>query len=80
MSVAEIRKELHKAIDDIENEELLQAMLTLLVQKGLSKDHYAISDEQLYTLHEREEKYRTGKESAESVEEFKRKMDKKYGL
>lgn len=80
MSVAEIRKELHKAIDEIDNAEILQAMLTLLIQKEIPGDNYALSEEQIKFLEESEAEYRTGKDKGETIEEFKKKMKKKYGV
>jgi hypothetical protein len=78
--VSEIRKELHKAIDVIENKELLQAMLTILAQTPVQEDGYSLIDEQLSIVREREEKYLKGEGGTETVEEFRKKMNKKYGL
>jgi hypothetical protein len=80
MSVSEIRQELHKAIDEIENKELLMAMLTILAQSRFQPDDYPFTDEQLNILREREEKYEKGESQMLTLEEFKRKMNKKYGL
>ena len=57
MSVAEIKQELHNAIEGIENKELLQAMLTILSQSAIQSTAYQLTDEQLQILNEREEKY-----------------------
>jgi len=57
MSVAEIKQELHKAIEGIENKELLQAMLTILSQSDYKREAYKLTDEQLQVLKEREEEY-----------------------
>ena len=80
MSVAEIKQELYKAIEGIENKELLQAMLTILSQSDYRRDAYKLTDEQLRVLKEREEEYIKGETKVQSLEEFRAKMNKKYGL
>jgi hypothetical protein len=80
MSVSEIREQLHKAIDEIDNKELLQAMLTILAQSLVQKEGYVLTDDQLSIVKEREEKYLKGESGNETLEEFKAKLNKKYGL
>ena len=80
MSVAEIKQELHNAIEGIENKELLQAMLTILSQSAIQPVAYQLTDEQLQILNEREEKYSKGESKGQSLEDFRMKMNKKYGL
>lgn len=81
MSVAEIKQELYKAIEGIENKELLQAMLTILSQSDYQQQGaYKLTDEQLQVLKEREEGYRKDESKVQSLEEFRMKMNKKYGL
>ena len=80
MSVAEIKQELHKAIEGIENKELLQAMLTILSQAGNQPGTYLLSEEQLQVLKEREGEYLKGDSKTQSLDEFRMKMNKKYGL
>ena len=80
MSVAEIKQELYKAIEGIENKELLQAMLTILSQSDYQQGAYKLTEEQLQVLKEREEEYIKGESKVQSLEEFRAKMNKKYGL
>ena len=80
MSVAEIKQELHNAIEGIESKELLQAMLTILSQSGIQPSAYQLTDEQLQILNEREEKYSKDESKGQSLEDFRMKMNKKYGL
>lgn len=80
MSVSEIRRQLHKAIDEIENKELLQAMLTILAQNKYQSKEYHLTEDQLNILHEREGEYLKGKGKTKTLEEFKAKMKKKHGL
>lgn len=77
MSVADIKEELHKAIDGIDNKELLQAMLVILSQ---GKRSYQLTDEQLQVVKEREEQYLSGENKTQTLDEFREKMNKKYGL
>lgn len=76
MSVADIKEELHKAIDGIDNKELLQAMLVILSQ---GKRSYQLTDEQLQVVKEREEQYLSGENKAQTLDEFREKMNKKHG-
>jgi hypothetical protein len=80
MSVSEIREKLHKAIDEIENRELLQAMLIILAQNNYQAEEYQLTNEQLNILREREEKYLKGESKTQTLEEFRTKMNKKHGL
>jgi hypothetical protein len=58
----------------------LQAILTLLNQKNVINDNHALSDEQIKFLEEREAEYLAGRDKGETLEEFKKKMKKKYGV
>lgn len=80
MSVSEIRRELHKAIDEIENKEVLQAVLTILAQRKFPAEDFQLTDEQLNILREREERYLKGESKTQTLEEFRKKMNKKYGV
>lgn len=80
MSVEEIKKKLHKVIDTIDDEEVLQAMLTILAQGGYRKKEYKLSEDQIRLLEEREEEYLKGEGKSQTLEEFKKEMNKKYGL
>jgi PHD/YefM family antitoxin component YafN of YafNO toxin-antitoxin module len=78
MSVSEIRQQLHKAIDEIDNIELLQAMLVILAQSSYQLEEFQLTDKQLNILHEREEKYLKGESKTHSLDEFRTKMNKKH--
>lgn len=80
MSVSEIKQHLHKAIDETENKELLQAMLTILTQSSAQAAAYQLTDEQIHILQEREEKYLKGESKTQTLDEFRTKMNKKYGV
>lgn len=72
MSVAEIRKELHRAIDEVENKELLEAMLVILAQSNYQPG-YGLTDEQLQVVREREAEYLRGDNKPQTLEEFREK-------
>ena len=80
MSVSEIKDQLYKAIDAISDKEFLNAMLTLITSRKELPEEEKLSDEQLNLLREREEKYLKGETKTTSMEEFKSKMNRKYGL
>ena len=80
MSVAEIKQELYKAIDRIDNKELFQAMLTILSQSDYQRGADQLSGEQIRILNEREEEYIKGESKAQSLDDFKMKINKKHGL
>lgn len=79
MSVAELKKQLHKAIEETDDERFLEALLTIAtVQQNESE--YDLSDEQIRLLEERHERYLRGEEKVISLEEFKASMKAKYGI
>lgn len=80
MSVSEIKNQLHKAIDAIDNKEFLEAMLVIVTSGKESSYDQTLDEEQLNILREREGKYLSGKDKGKSIEELKAKMNKKYGL
>jgi hypothetical protein len=79
-SVADIKKELHSIIDKIDNEDLLQATLTILIQSKSGQEEFDLTDDELKMLKEREADYLSGKDKGDTLDEFKKKMNKKYGL
>ncbi len=79
MSVSEIKDELHKAIDTIENKEFLEALLTIASSKNQQGD-YHLSEDEIRTLEERYERFLKGEEKAISIEELKNKTRGKYGF
>jgi hypothetical protein len=79
-SVSNIKKELHTLIDKIDNKDLLQATLTILIQSNSSQDEFVLTDEELKILKKREADFLSGKDKGLTLDELKRKMNKKYGL
>lgn len=79
-SVSNIKKELYTIIEKIDNKDLLQATLTILIQSNSSKDDFILTAEELKLLKKREADFLSGKDKGLTLDEFKRKMNKKYGL
>lgn len=79
MSVTEIKEQLHLAIDSIEDEEFLEALLTITSSQKQEHD-YPLTEDQIQILEERHERYLKGEEKTSTLEEFKEKMGKKYGF
>lgn len=80
MSVLEIKERLHNAIEAIDNNELLEAILTILTTKQKDVQEYELTEEQIQVLKEREERLVKGEGRTITLEEFKEKMNRKYGL
>jgi hypothetical protein len=80
-SVESIKELLHKAIDESENEKLLEAVYTILSSQKVDSDLvFEVSEDQLNMLKEREEKYLSGSQKTYSLENFKRKFSDEHGL
>lgn len=79
MAVVEIKEQLHIAIDSIEDEEFLEALLTLAHSQQSIVDANP-SEEELKILEERESKYKNGKTKARPWKEVQEEVKKKYGF
>jgi PHD/YefM family antitoxin component YafN of YafNO toxin-antitoxin module len=78
MSVAEIKQRLHTAIEEIENEEFLKAILTIIGEQN--KQGATLTEKQWQILKEREARYRSGESKPVPFEEVQAQMKKKYGF
>ena len=79
MSVAEIKEQLHLVIDTIEDEEFLEALLTITNSQQPKMD-VSISEEEIKILEEREAKYQSGEMKARPWKEVQDEIKKKYGF
>ena len=79
MSVTEIKEQLHIAIDTIEDEEFLEALLTI-THSQQSKIDASLSEEEIKILEEREAKYQSGEMKARPWKEVQEEIKKKYGF
>jgi hypothetical protein len=79
MSVSEIKEQLHLVIDSIEDEEFLEALLTI-TNSQQSKIDAQPSDEEIKILEEREARYRSGESKAIPWKKVQEEIKKKYGF
>jgi hypothetical protein len=79
MSVTEIKEQLHKVIESIQDEEFLEALLTITSSQKQPHD-YPLTAEQIQILEERHEGFLKGEEKTSTIEEFKEKLRRKYGF
>jgi hypothetical protein len=77
MTKLKLKKEIHKAIDSINDEVLLTAVYTLL--NKVSNSEQELSDDEVRIVEEREANYKSGKTKAITVSEFNKKIRKKFG-
>jgi hypothetical protein len=78
MSVTEVKEHLHRVINEIEDEEVLKAVLTILESKKDGSNKYQLDDEQMNVLREREEQYLSGKMKSSSTDEVTSKLFAKF--
>lgn len=81
MEEASIKELLHEAIGNIEDENLLLAVYTILSSAKKDSDYQSeVSDERLAMLKERETRYLKGEEKVHTLEQVKDKIAAKYGF
>ncbi len=77
MTRTTLKKSIHKAVDSINDDTLLQAVYTLL--NRVSTDDFDWTDEDLRIVEERRAAYLSGKEKAISISEAKKRLKRKFG-
>ena len=70
MTTIELKKNIHKYVDCIDDEEYLKGLHALLIDKA-AKSGYTLSPEQIKIVKEREAEYLRGETSAYTWEEAK---------
>lgn len=79
MSVAELKRQLHTAVENINNAEQLKAMLDIAaIEPGDLENEF--TSKELSILKEREEQYKRGEIKAIPWEEVKARLKEKYGF
>lgn len=73
MTQTALKKKLHKAIDDIDDSELLEAVYTILNSRGYTRS-YELSDEDLRIIEERSTLYQAGKLKTYNIKESRKKF------
>ncbi|MEO6455175.1 MAG: hypothetical protein ABIN97_13940 [Ginsengibacter sp.] len=74
MNETSIKKALHKTIEETDNEELLQAVYTILIATREGKNGFDLTEAELQLLKEREEGYLSGKSKTYTWEEVKSRL------
>ncbi len=80
MNEGSIKKALHKTIGDTDNEELLQAIYTILTAIKEEKNGFDLTEEELQLLKEREEGYLSGKSKTYTWEKVKSRLKPKTNV
>lgn len=75
-----IKEKLHQTIDGIDDENILKAFYTILGSYRNEAEDYELTDEQLEELEKREADYLSGTTKGNSLAEFKKTMNEKYGF
>lgn len=78
MSVTEIKEHLHQVINEINDMDVLKAVLTILESKKDEEKKYQLDEEQMNVIREREEAYRSGKMKSSSIIQLEKRLDSKY--
>ncbi len=80
MNETSIKQALHQTIENIDNEELLQAVYTILTVNKEDKNYFDLTEEQLQLLKEREEAYLSGKSKTYTLQEVKTRLKPKTNV
>jgi hypothetical protein len=73
MTTSNLKQELHKKIDSINDNAILEAIYTILNQKKVSES-YSLSAEQLEELEERDQLHDSGKAKYYTAAEMRKKV------
>ncbi len=77
MTKTTLKKNIHKAVDEIDDATLLEAVYTLLSRVSL--DDIEWTDEDIRIVEERRAGYLSGKDKGISIQEAKKRLKKKFG-
>ena len=76
MTKTTLKKNIHKAIDNINDDAILQAVYTLL--NNVSTEDHDWTDEDIRIVEERRANYLNGKTKAMSMSEVKKRLSKRF--
>ena len=76
MTRTTLKKNIHKAIDSINDDAILEAVFTLLNRVSVD-DNW--TDEDIRIVEERKESYLSGKDKGLSIVEAKKRLKKRFG-
>lgn len=78
MTTATLKKEIRKAIENIDDSRVLEAVYVLL-NRNISDESYQLSAGDIAIIEEREAEYKSGKAKLYTVAEVKKKILKNHG-
>lgn len=78
MTTATLKKEIRKAIENIDDNRVLEAVYVLL-NRNISDESYQLSAGDIAIIEEREAEYKSGKAKLYTVSEVKKKILKNHG-
>lgn len=78
MTKTTLKKNIHKAIDNIDDTILLEAVYTLLSRASNYDSDYEWTAEDLKIVEDRKAKYLSGKTKAMSLEELNKRVKKRF--
>ncbi len=78
MTKTTLKKNIHKAVDKIEDEILLEAVYTLLNRASIYNDDYEWTAKDLQIVEERKVNYLKGKTKAMSISELNKRISKRF--
>ena len=79
MNTNTIKAALHIQIDAINDDKILVAVYTLLGNVRSDAKDYALNDDEMNMLLERDRKYQSGEMKTSTLDEFKAEMKNKFG-
>lgn len=77
MKTSTLKKEIHQAIDDTKDNEILEAVYTILRKSAREEELITLSPEDIKELDRRWENYKNGKSKTYSLEDAKKEVRKK---
>ncbi len=78
MTQTALKKELHKAIDNIDDESILEAVYTILNSRT-TYSSFQLTDEDIRIIEDRKASYKAGKSKMLTPKEVKKKIMKSLG-
>ncbi len=78
MTKTTLKKNIHKAIDNIDDAALLEAVYTLLNKASIYNDDYEWTAQDLRIVEERKANYLSGKTKSMSMSELNKRLRKRF--
>ncbi len=78
MTTKTLKKQIHKTVDSINDAVLLEAVYTLLNKASQTLEDKEWTENDIKIVEERKARYKAGKEKSMTLDEFNKKMKKKF--